>query len=198
MGREAEATVQWRGETGLSRILLEPTEIILRGDLRGRIARTVLTGFTVEGNDLRIATPDGPLVLTLGAKTAASWATALSKAPPTLAQKLGIGPDARVYANGRIDSIELANALTGALTRSCKNATILLAILATADSIQTALALAHAHPALPIWCVYGKGTGTPVSDAQVRAAFRADGFIDTKSCAVSGRLTATRYALRRT
>jgi hypothetical protein len=197
MGREAEATVQWRGETGLSRILLEPAEIILRGDLRGRIERSGLTGFVVEGDDLRIATPDGPLVLTLGGKVAASWAAALARTPPTLAQKLGIDADAPVFASGRHNDPELAKALEGVIAETPENAALLLAVLATPEDIVDALTLAHAHPALPIWCVYAKGGGNPVGDAQIRAAFRADGFIDTKSCAVSDRLTATRYGLRR-
>jgi hypothetical protein len=197
MGREAEANVQWRGETGLSRVLLESNEIILRGDLHGRIARAGLTLFAVEGDDLRIATPEGPLVLTLGAKTATSWAAVLAKPPPSLAQKLGIGPDALVYATGSIESTELAMALTGAITDTAKNATILVAVLATADDLHAALSLADVHPTLPIWCVYRKGTGIPVGDAQVRAAFRANGSIDTKSCAVSDCLTATRYGKRR-
>jgi hypothetical protein len=194
MGREAEATVQWRGQTGLSKVMLESTEIILRGGIRGRIARADLTGFTVDIDDLRIATSDGPLILRLGAKLAESWAAALAKSPPSLAQKLGVGPDAPVFVTGSPDK-NLAAALVGATTDSPHDAALLMAVLSIAADLATALRMAQTHPALQIWCVYHKGPSAAVGDAQVRAAFRAAGLIDTKSCAVSDSLTATRYGL---
>ncbi len=198
MGREAEATVHWRGQIGVCRVLLEASQVILRGDLRGQISRSGIAGLTLDGDDLRINTGDGPLILTLGADTAARWAAALAKPAPSLAQKLGLGPDKRVFATGRVSDPELANALDGAVAETDRNAALLLAVLAMPKDIEAALALAQRNPSLPIWCVYPKGSGTPVGDVQVRTAFRAGGFIDTKACAVSGTLTATRYAIRRT
>jgi hypothetical protein len=68
-------------------------------------------------------------------------------------------------------------------------------VLNTPGDLANAFALAEDAPDLPLWCVYPKGKST-VSDAVVRDYLRGRGYIDSKSCAVSARLTATRYGLR--
>ena len=47
--------------------------------------------------------------------------------------------------------------------------------------------------ALPLWTVYPKGKAGQFGDTAIRTALRDAGWRDTKSCAVSERLTATRY-----
>jgi hypothetical protein len=193
MGRESEATATFQGETGYVLALLEPAEIILRRELKARIPRAKITGWSVEGDDLVIATGQGPLRLGLGAKEAGAWARALARPLPTLAEKLGLGPDAPVFLSGQGDGAELDAALAGHVVPDVSAARIIIARLTAPEDLGTALALAAARPDLPVWCVYPKGKGAQPSDSDVRAAFRGAGWIDTKNCAVSDRLTATRY-----
>ncbi len=48
----------------------------------------------------------------------------------------------------------------------------------------------------PVWIVHGKGKAAVFGDNAVRAAMRAEGWIDIKACAVSETLSATRYKRR--
>jgi hypothetical protein len=47
--------------------------------------------------------------------------------------------------------------------------------------------------ALPLWAVYPKGMAANPGEAAIRSALRSAGWMDNKTCAVSARLTATRY-----
>jgi hypothetical protein len=69
-------------------------------------------------------------------------------------------------------------------------------VLASHADLEAALAVARAAPALPLWCVYGKGKHGGIGDAAIRKYLRDHGYIDSKSCAVSDNLTATRYGAK--
>ena len=82
MGREAEALCHWAGTSGQAHILLESSEIILRGEVRARIPRASIRSFKADGGDLTVDAAAGRLVAELGGTLAASWAAALAKPPP--------------------------------------------------------------------------------------------------------------------
>ncbi|MBN9020688.1 MAG: hypothetical protein J0H08_01005, partial [Rhizobiales bacterium] len=84
----------------------------------------------------------------------------------------------------------LAEALDGVLVDEAGQAS--MAIARIDDGADLARAQA-ACGSLPLWAVYPKGKAVPFGDAAIRTALRAAGWRDTKSCAVSDRLTATRY-----
>ncbi len=197
MGREAICRIRWQGESAEAKVLLEATELILRGGLRARIARTDISAVAVAGADLCLGIGGQTLTLELGARLAESWRTALNKRPPSLAQKLGVGPVARVFVASPLSDPTLVGALTGVRAEAVGDAALLLAEIHAPADLAKALALAQSQPQLPIWCVAGKGAASPLRDADIRAAMRSAGFIDTKSCAVSDRLTATRYGKRK-
>ena len=198
MGREAITSLTFDGQTAPGKLLLEANEIILRGVLHARIPRHLITGFGVNGDDLVISTTRGVVRAHLGAKQAAVWAKALAKPAPGLAQKLGIGGGGRVYVVGELT----VSALIGALASAGQSEDLSLPILilaeipdkAALDAITTAL---QTYPLAAVWAVTLKGPSAPVPDARVRQAMRELGYIDTKSCAVSDRMTATRYITRR-
>ena len=48
-----------------------------------------------------------------------------------------------------------------------------------------------------IWVIFRKGRTSPVSDADVRAAGRAAGLVDTKVCGFSDTHTALKFSRRR-
>ncbi len=196
MGREAVCIARWNGKTAEVRVLLEPAELILRGAIRARIRRAAITGITLSGDVLSLRADGETLELDLGIK-AESWRSALTKAPPSLAQKLGVSAEVRAYVIGTLSDSTLAAALTGAQASTAAEAAMLLGELHNQADLVRALTQAQSHPDLPIWCVCGKGKTLALSDATIRRDLRAAGYIDAKSCAVSDRLTATRYGMRK-
>jgi hypothetical protein len=197
MGREAEAHCTWRGESGPVKALLESRELILRGAVRTKIARADIRGVTVKGEALHIDVAGELLILELGAAHAARWATAILKPPPSLAGKLGISAATPALLIGEHDDAALTGALAEGAVAQPGDAAMLVAVLGSMADLAAAFAVAEQHPALPIWCVYAKGPKAEPGDSAVRAFMRDAGWMDSKSCAVSDRLTATRYGRKR-
>ena len=196
MGREAETFAHWQGQHAEVRALLESNEVILRGGIRDRVPQAAITGMSVDSDDLRLLTERGPLVLELGAAEAARWLAALQKPVPALAQKLGLGSGCLAYVTGSREDAVLEAALQGCTTPTLAEAGVLVVVLGGPGDLAAAYALAQSAPQRMIWCVYPKGRASAVTDATVRAYFRDRGYIDSKACAVSDVLTATRYGLR--
>ena len=192
MGREAEGHAVWRGASGAVKAYLESDGIILRGEVRGKLPRAGLVGWWVDGEDLCLRADGEPLVLTLGAKEAAAWVKALEKPVPSLAQKLGLSASARGWVIGGVRPEALAVALAGAEAAGPEAAAVIVAVLTGPGDLEAALSAGQRH-GLRVWCVHGKGKGAAVPDAIVRDAFRAAGWMDIKTSAVSEEFTATLY-----
>ncbi len=197
MGRAVVTQARFQGQIGQVRALLEAGEVILRGDLRARIPRDQVTAWRVVGDDLHLATPLGPVILTVGASEARAWARALDKPCPTLRDKMGIAPKRKVFALTPVGDAALEAAIAGAVTPEIAAAGLLLAVIRSDADLARSLAVAQAHPDLPLWVANEKRQAM-VSEAIIRTSLRAAGLIDTKSCAVSDTLSATRYGRRRT
>ncbi len=195
MGREANCTIRWQGTKAEGKVLLESTEVIVRGPVRARIPRSAISGIRAEGGVLHVQAGPDLLELALGEKTAASWLAALQKPPPALTDKLGIKPGVTVFLATPLSDPAVQALLAPFAGAEPQQAQLLLAELQVPEDIGTALRLALAHPHAPLWALHAKGKG-PVTDGLVRSAFRTGGLIDSKSCAVSDRLTATRYGVR--
>lgn len=193
MGREALIHAEVAGEAGEVRALLESGELILRGDIRRRFARAALEDLGVEGGILRFACGGEIMRLYLGAEVATRWASVIAKPPPSLRAKLGLDKGARALMIGSCDDAALIEALEGATVGKNGDADMLIAYLAGPDDLASALAVQSTGRARPLWAVYPKGKDVAFGGSAIRAALRAAGFRDTKSCAVSDRLTATRY-----
>ena len=194
MGREFRGTIRWQGAVAEGTALLEADALILRGPLRARIARAAVSGGSHAEGSLRLTTTEGVLELDMSEKDALAWLRALAKPPPGLADKLGIGPGKRAFVLGAVMDETLDTALADACTTMPEEAAVLLAILTGPEDLSPAAEMAR-RTGLPLWCLYPKGKDASPSDAQVRTTLREAGFIDTKACAVSDRLTATRYRL---
>lgn len=195
MGREILSTIRWQGIAAEGKAILESGALILRGEVRARLARDRIGGWAYTEGTLTIRTGDGPLEIDMSEKEGAAWVRALAKAPPGIATKLAISALARAFLIGPGDDPELIRALEGARAGRVGEAAVLIAVLTDAAGIGQAAAFAT-EAARPIWCLYPKGKAADPSDATVRAEMRARGFIDVKSCAVSDRLTATKYQRR--
>lgn len=175
---------------------MESSEVIVRGQVRVRIPRSAITAVRSERDALIIEAGEDELVLDLGEVEAAKWALTLLKPPPTLAQKLGVGADRRAFVVGVVDDIRLVEALDDATVRDPGEALTLIAVLRAHADLSAALSLAQSHPTLPIWCVHGRGKSAVVTGPSVRLAFRSARYVDSKTSAVSGSWTATRYTRR--
>jgi len=192
MGREVAGEIRFGGKAGPGKLLLEAEGLILRGAVRAQIARGEITGFAAAGDTLRIETRRGAIEADLGAREAAAWVRALAKPLPTLAEKLGIGPDRAVLRLGPVTDAALLEALAG-IRDGARPPVLALAELPDLAALEAALSAMAGHPGLPLWTVTLKGTDSPLSEATLRARMRAAGWRDTKSCAVSARMTACRW-----
>lgn len=198
MGRETTTMCHWQGRSARVKVLLESTELILRGELRSRIPRSTIAqesvAATAEGFTLLAA--GDRLTVELPGAEAARWVEALLTPPPDLRHKLGVGATQPAWVLRPFDDEALARALDGATVPTPAGATVIVAVLEAEEDLDALLAAAGEHPTLPLWCVYRKGPQSVVGDATVRTRLRTAGYVDAKSCAVSDRLTATRYRPR--
>lgn len=193
MGREALVYAEVGSEDGEVRALLESGELILRGAIRRRFPRQGLEGVTAQ-DDMLCFTCAGELVrLHLGARTAEAWAKAIATPPPTLRAKLGLDRGARALLLGSFDDDELSKALDGVLVEDGAAAAMLIVCVKAPEDLSAARTIQAANGGLPLWTIYQKGRGVAFGDGDIRAMLRAEGLHDTKSCAVSDLLTATRY-----
>jgi hypothetical protein len=192
MGREAEGHAVWHGVSGAVRAYLESDGITLRGEVRAKLRRDGLMDWRVEGEDLCLRSGGEALVLTLGAREAAAWVKALDRPAPSLAAKLGVSGSSRAWAIGGPPPEEVAVAMAGAAAAGPDGAALILAVLTGPEDLATALAAGRSS-GLRVWAVHGKGKAAAVTDAEVRAAFRAAGWMDIKTSAVSDAFTATLY-----
>jgi hypothetical protein len=196
MGRELTAVCRWRGETVEAKVLLESTELILRGALKARIPRSGITAIGVLASGLKITVGKEVLLIELPRAVAEQWQAALEKPVPTLASKLGISATSPAFVIGVVADDALAAALRGAQTTRVDDAAVLVVVIETVSSLEAAWKVARRAPDRHLWCVYGKGKFATVSDAEIRAFMRERDYVDTKTSGVSERLTATRYGCR--
>ena len=198
MGREAIAICTWQGQTAEVTALLESQEIILRGGIKAKFPRATIGEPKVDHDKLVLTVGSDRLILELGHVEAGKWQALLLKPPPMLAVKLGIGPSTLAYVLGSSDDPELALALADATTPNLAAAAMIVAIINDESDLRSACEAAQKSPPLPIWFVYGKAKYASVTDTEIRTFMRGNGYVDTKSCSVSEKLTATRYSQRRT
>lgn len=192
MGREALIYAEAGSDAGEVRVLLESSELVLRGQVRRKFPRDRIEGVRVA-DGLLIFECDGEEVsLHLGPR-ASSWADAIATPPPTLRDKLGLARGAKALLVGELDDQALTDAVGPSLVDDPAEASLLVARIRGTADVQAVIEAEARLPGTPVWMIYGKGSGVRFGDAQVRIAMRAAGFRDSKSSAVSERLTATRY-----
>jgi hypothetical protein len=199
MGREAECEVVCNGTRAKVKALIEPPELILRGELRRRLPFSALKDVGAEGEALRFRSGSETFLLAVGNATAQKWAKVLTSPPPTLAKKLGISGDTVVRMIGAVDDDALRSALTSAKMVADKNADLILARVNSTAELSAALrdAAKQLAAGVPIWFIYPKGRGHAVTENEVRSTALATGIVDTKVAAVSSALTGLRFVQRK-
>lgn len=194
MGREALVDAQVGTEHGEVRALLESSELILRGAIRRRFARSGIRDVRVDGEVLRLRAGDEEVALRLGQTAAVGWAAGIAKPPPTLRMKLGLTEGKIAFGIGQISDEQLAEAVAERLTSDLGLAHMIIAVVFSAADLARSERVHAMNPSLPIWIVYPKGRNVTFGDTYIRELLRARGLRDTKSCAVTDVLTATRYS----
>jgi len=199
MGQEALCTCVWNGEASKVKALLEPPELILRGEIRRKVPFSKMKGIRAEGNLLHFKVEGESVALQLGNLVAAKWAEALLKPPPTLAKKLGITPKTTVRMIGPIDDSALNSALAEAKDVLERQGELILARVDTPADLNSTLKKAadQLRAGVPIWFIYRKGPGHPLNENQVREMALTMGIVDTKIAAVSAEFSALRFVKRR-
>jgi hypothetical protein len=199
MGREAICTCVWGKTQHEVKALLEPRELIVRGELRRRVPFAKMRGVKADSDLLRFTFEGESVALSLGSEMAAKWADALLKPPPTLAKKLGIAPETTVRMIGPVDDGALKSAVAEAKAVSQSNGDLILARIDTPADLSAALrkAARQLSAGISIWFIYRKGPGHPLNENIVRATALATGIVDTKIAAVSAEFSALRFVKRR-
>jgi hypothetical protein len=199
VGREANCTCIWNGKRSTVKALIEPPELILRGDLRRRVPLAKLQAVKAEDDQLRFTVGGESVSLSLGSSLAAKWAEAILKPPPSLAKKLGIKRETTVRMIGPMDDAALREALDEARSISQREADLVLARIDTLAELRSALKEANdqLNTGIPIWFIYRKGSGHPLNENLVRSTALAAGVVDTKVASVSPVFTALRFVRRR-
>ncbi|WP_162601180.1 DUF3052 family protein [Occallatibacter savannae] len=200
MGREATCTCAWNGKKSTVKALIEPPELILRGELRRRVPIGQMQFIKAERGQLHFTFSGESVTLFLGEEHAAKWADALLRPPPTLAKKLGITAETIIWMIGSIDDESLKSALAQAKAVSKSEGDLILAPVDTPAELHSALMRAANQliTGTPIWFIYPKGPGHPLNENLVRSTALAAGIVDTKVASVSPTLTALRFNKRRT
>jgi hypothetical protein len=195
MGLEAKCDCSWSGGSGEVRALLEARELILKGHLRRTLRIAEMTEVRVEGQNLHFRVAGDEIALGLGADRAGRWAKKIAAPPPSLAQKLGVGPSSKVLVTGPMEDAALRQALEGSRAASAEEARLCLAVVTDETALEQALRVHEALPLkAPIWIVHGKGPRAAFGEGPVRKLMREAGYKDNKVSAVSDKLSATRYA----
>lgn len=196
MGREASCMCNIQGREAMAKILLESKELVVRGELRCVIPVSAIKNIRVEGDALTFKNGKDKVSFGLGSVTAKKWLNAILKPPPTLAQKLGIGPNSVVHVSGVSSSDELRIALAEAGGARHQSPHMLITCVESRESLLKALddLRESLDGAIPIWVVYPKGAGSSLSETAVRETLRQRGLRDTKVASVSPTLTALRFS----
>ena len=199
MGREAICACLWSGAKTTVKALIEPPELILRGETRRKVPFAKMKQVRADGDWLRFTFKDESVAPKLGSGLAAKWAEALLKPPPTLAKKLGITPETTVRMIGPVDDAALKDALAGAKEVSQREGELIVARVDTPADLSAALRKAadQLKSGVPIWFIYRKGPGHPLNENHVRDSALARGIVDTKIAAVSAEFSALRFVKRR-
>jgi hypothetical protein len=195
MGLEAKCRCRCNGFSGEVKALLEAHELILRGEIKRRFPLADISDLRTIGDELRFKNSAGEFALELGAHQARRWAKKISTPPPSLAQKLGVGPTSKVLLIGPIDDIALHEALKDGIAALKEEARLSLAVVHDEPRLIHALGVHESSTSgTPIWIVHEKGQKTSFGEGPVRSFMRGAGYRDDKVSAVSDTLSATRYA----
>lgn len=198
MGREARCTARLGESVSEGKALLETSSLLFRGEFRLDIPFEDMRSVAVQDGKLTIAFSKGWAVFELGAQ-AEQWAERIRN-PRSLLDKLGVRPGARVSVLGVGSELaELVRDRTALVTVDEPQEGSDLVFLGTesvGDLDRLQALVGYLGPGGAIWVVAPKGGREP-TEAQVLAAGRSAGLVDTKVARFSDTHTAHRFSIPR-
>ena len=196
MGAEAKCRIRHDGKDFEAKVLLETSEIVVRGDNRFRIPFSSIRKVETKGEDLIVQYDAHQAAFTLGA-AASKWKAKIEN-PPTLLSKLGIKPGLRISIVGVSDSdFDRAMAEAGIESSEKLESPSDLILLGLEDT--SALAGIHRarrylKPDGALWLVYPKGSKV-LPESRVMEVVKEAGLVDTKVAAFSKSHTAIKVMI---
>ena len=195
MGQEAVCRIVVDGEMVEGKALLETDEVILRGPKRMRIPLADIASVEAHDGRLVISSNGHSIVLEIG-RQAERWAERIRN-PPSLLDKLGVAPGARVAVvgphDGFVDDLKTRTLdVSTRLRRGCD--LVFMWASDRRDLERLARVEPHLGPKGALWVVYPKGVDA-VRESDVLEAGRAAGLVDNKVARFSATHTALRFVV---
>lgn len=195
MGRELVCNIRTGGKTTSAKALLETNEIIIRGELRLRIALASLKSVTVRDGELHLKWPEGSAVLELG-EHAEKWAYKILH-PKSTAEKLGIKPGLIISAiaihdGNFVDDLRAATQKFSDAMPLKDSDLIFVGAETVAHMPRIARLAGSLAKAGALWIVYPKGK-QEIKEQHVLDAGRRAGLLDVKVVSFSATHTALKF-----
>lgn len=195
MGKESKTSVKIDGKSAACTVLLEGTEIIVRGGHRGKWNVKDMKQLAAKGGVLAFSSEASKVSIELG-EQAEKWLDAL-KNPRSRAQKLGVQTGSKVCVLGDADGEDLSDiedASGEAISkRMSKSADIVLLFSKSASGLERLSAIAAAmHNACSVWVLWPKGL-KDYGHEQAAAAGKAAGLSQTRSVGFSEVYSGLRF-----
>jgi hypothetical protein len=197
VGQEKDCSLLWQAETHNGKALLESSEIIFRGDIRLKILFSEIQEVTAAGGDLRIRTPRGSAVFSLG-DLAEKWRHKIAN-PKTVVEKLGVKLGAETAVLGKFEPKFLSDLKkTTGKSLQTKIAPATACIFLLADSSKELAAVKSTASkmtgAATLWIVYPKGQ-KGITENDVRSAGLKAKLVDVKVVSFSSSHTALKFVI---
>ncbi len=197
MGLAANCVARYGKQTGEGYAMWETDYLLFRGAFRLKIDRKYIESVTAVRGTLTVTFGSESLALELG-NAAATWADKILH-PPSRLDKLGVKPGMivsvlRVEDADFVPELEERGATVS--SRGRDNSDIVFAGATAATDLRFDSYRGWIKPDGAIWVIYPKG-GKSIREAEVRAAFLAEGLVDVKVCAFSPCLTAVKCVIPR-
>ena len=187
------------GQVSAGKARLEETDLVFRGEFRFKVRVKELSRVDVRGGALHLEWPEGKAVLDLG-EQAARWAEKIRN-PPSLLDKLGVKPGARVSVLGIEDPDFLAEIAARtkdvSLGRARPESDLVLVAMSDRSDLPRLLKLRAAiKSGGSVWVIWPKGR-RELREDDVRAYGPAAGLVDVKVARFSDTLSALKMMIPR-
>jgi hypothetical protein len=196
MGAEAHCVGRFKNESSEGKAQLETDFLQFRGSFRVKVPLKGIQKLSAAGGQLTVVSEQGTLQLDLGA-AAGKWLQKIQN-PPTLMHKLGVKPGASVSVIG-IGDESFLNALRGVTsavrTKLTPKSDFVFAGVESQEDLQSIANIPeNLSTAGALWVIWPKGQ-KHITEAQVMAAGKAAGLVDTKMASFSGTHTALKLVI---